>query len=62
MDACVRASARARTRVRSTAVVMPHSEFLQNFGEVERTKTLTGYNAMIEDYTNMSVIILSQRK
>ena len=62
MDACVRVSARARTCVRSTAVVMPHRDFLQNFGEVERTKTLTGYNAMTEDYTNMSVIILCQRK
>lgn len=37
--------------------VMKQREFLQEYGDVSSTRTLTGYNPLLEDYQNASVFL-----
>lgn len=37
--------------------VFTHKDFALRYGEVDKTRTMTGYNAMIQDYSNMSMFI-----
>jgi hypothetical protein len=46
-----------RTASHLGARVMPSPVFLSSYADVSRTRTLTGYNPMLEDYTNTRFLI-----
>jgi hypothetical protein len=37
--------------------VLKQRDFALRYAEVEKTRTLTGYNALVDDYSNMSIFI-----
>ncbi|KAE8964015.1 hypothetical protein PF006_g29451, partial [Phytophthora fragariae] len=37
--------------------VVKSSEFLKEFADVQKTKTITRYNPLLEDYSNTSFIL-----
>lgn len=37
--------------------VLRSADFLQLFADVSRTRTLTGYNPLLEDYTNTRILL-----
>jgi hypothetical protein len=41
--------------------VISHKEFVLRWGEVESTRTLTGYNPLVEDYSNMAMFVAHRR-
>ena len=50
-----------RSLTGSPGLVCSHKEFVTRYGEVEQTRTMTGYNAMTEDYSNMAMFISKLR-
>lgn len=42
---------------RKAGVVMKQGRFIEEHGDVAATRTLTGYNPMVEDYSNASVFL-----
>ena len=37
--------------------VLPSAQFLRRHADVARTRTMYGYNPMLEDYTNTRVLL-----
>jgi hypothetical protein len=41
----------------NTANIMPSSQFLKQYGDLSQTRTISGYNPMIEDYANTCMLL-----